>query len=166
MEPTASMETIRKIGELGADVLASPRMQALRGFIQHGRVTRYEHCLSVCYIALRLAQRMNIRVDERSMVRGALLHDYFLYDWHDPGRPHLTHGFTHPGEALREAERDFPLNWIERDVIHRHMFPLTPVPPHCREALLVSIADKVSAVLETFGVRSGMRVIALCRSVR
>lgn len=166
MEPTASMETIRKIGELGADVLASPRMQALRGFIQHGRVTRYEHCLSVCYIALRLAQRMNIRVDERSMVRGALLHDYFLYDWHDPENLRLLHGFTHPGEALRSALEEFELNAIERDVIHRHMFPLTPVPPHCREALLVSIADKVSAVLETFGVRSGMRVIALCRSVR
>lgn len=166
MEPTASMETIRKIGELGADVLASPRMQALRGFIQHGRVTRYEHCLSVCYIALRLAQRMNIRVDERSMVRGALLHDYFLYDWHDPENLRLLHGFTHPGEALRSALEEFELNAIERDVIHRHMFPLTPVPPHCREALLVSIADKVSAVLETFGVRRGMRVIALCRSVR
>ena len=166
MEPTASMETIRKIGELGADVLASPRMQALRGFIQHGRVTRYEHCLSVCYIALRLAQRMNIRVDERSIVRGALLHDYFLYDWHDPENLRLLHGFTHPGEALRSALEEFELNAIERDVIHRHMFPLTPVPPHCREALLVSIADKVSAVLETFGVRSGMRVIALCRSVR
>ena len=166
MEPTASMETIRKIGELGADVLASPRMQALRGFIQHGRVTRYEHCLSVCYIALRLAQRMNIWVDERSMVRGALLHDYFLYDWHDPENLRLLHGFTHPGEALRSALEEFELNAIERDVIHRHMFPLTPVPPHCREALLVSIADKVSAVLETFGVRSGMRVIALCRSVR
>ena len=141
-------------------------MQALRGFIQHGRVTRYEHCLSVCYIALRLAQRMYIRVVERSMVRGALLHDYFLYDWHDPENLRLLHGFTHPGEALRSALEEFELNAIERDVIHRHMFPLTPVPPHCREALLVSIADKVSAVLETFGVRSGMRVIALCRSVR
>ena len=75
-----SIETIRKIGELGADVLASPRMQALRGFIQHGRVTRYDHCLSVCYMALRMAEKLHWQVDERSMVRGALLHDYFLYD--------------------------------------------------------------------------------------
>ena len=100
-------ETILKMCELGADVLASPKVQALRGFTHHGRVTRYEHSLSVCYIALRIAGRLRLRVDEQSMVRGALLHDYFLYDWHDPGRPHLTHGFTHPGEALREAERDF-----------------------------------------------------------
>ena len=166
MDLTASMETIRKIGELGADVLASPRMQGLRGFIQHGRVTRYEHCLSVCYIALRMAQRLHIAVDERSLVRGALLHDYFLYDWHDPDNLRLFHGFTHPGEALRAALEEFELNDVERNVIHRHMFPLTPVPPRYREAVLVSIADKVSAVMETFGVRSGMRVISMCRSVR
>ena len=166
MESTTSMETVRKIGELGADVLASPKMQGLRGFIQHGRVTRYDHCLAVCYIALRMAQRLNIAVDERSMVRGALLHDYFLYDWHDPDNLRPLHGFTHPGEALRSALEEFELNAVERNVIHRHMFPLTPVPPRYREALLVSLADKISAVLETFGVRSEMRVISLCRSVR
>lgn len=159
-------ETILKMCALGADVLASPKVQALRGYTHHGRVTRYEHSLSVCYIALRIAGRLRLRVDEQSMVRGALLHDYFLYDWHDPGRPHLTHGFTHPGEALREAEKDFPLNWIERDVIHRHMFPLTPIPPQTREGRLVSLADKISAVLETFGVPQEMRVIRLCRAVR
>ena len=159
-------ETILKMCELGADVLASPKVQALRGFVHHGRVTRYEHSLSVCYIALRIAGRLRLRVDEQSMVRGAMLHDYFLYDWHDPGRPHLTHGFTHPGAALREAERDFPINWIERDVIHRHMFPLTPIPPQTREGRIVSLADKISAVLETFGVRREMRVIQLCRAVR
>ena len=160
------MDTVRKIGELGADVLDSPKMQGLRGFIQHGRVTRYDHCLSVCYIALRMAQRLNIAVDERSMVRGALLHDYFLYDWHDPDNMRPLHGFTHPGEALRSALEEFELNDVERNVIHRHMFPLTPVPPRYREAVLVSLADKISAVLETFGVRSEMRVISLCRSVR
>ena len=56
-------------------------------------------------------------------------------------------------EALREAERDFSLNWIERDVIHRHMFPLTPVPPACRESALVCLADKLCAVYETFARR-------------
>lgn len=160
------METVRKISELGADVLASPKMQGLRSYMQHGRVTRYDHCLSVCYIALRMAQRLNIAVDERSMVRGALLHDYFLYDWHDPDNLRPLHGFTHPGEALRSALEEFELNDVERNVIHRHMFPLTPVPPRYREAVLVSLADKVSAVLETFGVRSEMRVISLCRGVR
>ena len=100
------------------------------------------------------------------MVRGALLHDYFLYDWHDPDNLRPLHGFTHPGEALRMALEEFELNDVERNVIHRHMFPLTPIPPRYREAVLVSMADKVSAVLETFSLRREMRVIALCRSVR
>ena len=168
-EPSPSVRRVAEVRAVVAELDAQGRFGLTRDFIQHGTVSVRAHVIAVALASLRIADalgRMGIRTDRAALIRGALLHDYFLYDWHDPGRPHLTHGFTHPGEALREAERDFSLNWIERDVIHRHMFPLTPVPPHCREALLVSIADKVSAVLETFGVRSGMRVIALCRSVR
>lgn len=64
--------TIREMCELGRDVLESRDMQALRTFHQHGVISRYEHCLSVCYIALRLADKWHVDVDRRSMVRGAL----------------------------------------------------------------------------------------------
>ena len=70
--------TIREMCELGRDVLESRDMQALRTFHQHGVISRYEHCLSVCYIALRLADKWHVDVDRRSMVRGALLHDFFM----------------------------------------------------------------------------------------
>lgn len=50
--------TLREMCELGEDVLKSGKMQALRTFIQHGAVTRYEHCLSVSYIALELADKL------------------------------------------------------------------------------------------------------------
>ena len=65
--------TIREMCRLGRDVLENRDMQALRTFPQHGTVSRYEHCLAVCYIALRLADKWRVRVDRRSMVRGALL---------------------------------------------------------------------------------------------
>lgn len=45
--------TIREMCRLGRDVLENRDMQALRTFPQHGTVSRYEHCLAVCYIALR-----------------------------------------------------------------------------------------------------------------
>ena len=80
--------------------------------------------------------------------RGALLHDYFLYDWH------LTHerwhGFRHPYIALSNASRDFDLTAREKNIIVRHMFPLTPIPPKYRESLLVSTADKICALKEVF----------------
>ena len=129
------------------------RFALLRQYVQHGDTTVYEHALGVAALALRLARRMPFAIDEESLVRGALLHDYFLYDWHvpDPDRP--LHGFYHPRAALQNALADFRLNARERDIIRRHMFPLTLKPPATREGLLVCLADKLCALRETFGAR-------------
>lgn len=80
-----------------------------------------------------------------------LLHDYFLYDWHDwDNGEHQWHGFTHGHAALVNALKDFKLNDIERNSIENHMFPMTPVPPRYIEGYLVTLADKCSATAETF----------------
>lgn len=76
------------------------------------------------------------------------MHDYFLYDWHDGARGRNTHGFTHPAKALKNADRDFTLSDTERDIIKKHMFPLTVVPPKNREAWIVCVVDKVCSVYE------------------
>ena len=131
----------------GADILASPGMEKTKSFTQHGGTSVYEHCLNVACESLMLARRVKQSVDERAMVRGALLHDYFLYDWHQPG--HGLHGFRHPAIALKNAARDFQLGDIERDVILRHMFPLNLALPRYRESLIVCLADKICAARET-----------------
>ena len=157
--------TLREMCELGEDVLKSGKMQALRTFIQHGAVTRYEHCLSVCYIALKLADKLHADVDRRSMVRGALLHDFFMYDWHDPGNLRLLHGFTHAKEALSNARKQFELNEVECDVIQKHMFPLNIALPKYWETVLVSAADKISAVLETMHNAKALHILWMCKMV-
>ena len=86
---------------------------------------------SVC-CSLIFSKTIHLKVDRDSLVRGALLHDYFLYDWHDRRPERRIHGFTHTGIALHNADRDFELNDIERDIIGKHMFPLTVVPPRYR----------------------------------
>jgi len=144
------------IRKQAASLSRTGRLSALRGFRQHGVCTVWDHSLGVASLALRLARRLRLRVDEASLVRGALLHDYFLYDWHvaDPDRP--LHGFYHPRAALENARRDYPINVVEADIIARHMFPLTPLPPRTREGLLVCLADKLCAVRETAkGLASG-----------
>lgn len=152
--------------ELGADVLERPEFQGLRRYPQHGNASRYEHVLSVGWFSLAIARKLGIRVDERSLVRGALLHDYFLYDWHDVSAGRTFHGFTHAGEALRTAEKAFELNPVERNIIRRHMFPMNPTPPKYREAWIVSAADKVSALLETLRVPLALAVSERCSKVR
>ena len=157
--------TLKEMCMLGEDILENPKMQALRTFVQHGAVTRYEHCLSVCYIALKLADKTHANVDRKSMVRGALLHDFFMYDWHDPGNLRLMHGFTHAKEALQNAQKEFELNDIERDVIKKHMFPLNIALPKYKETVLVSAADKISAVLETMHSARALNILHMCKMV-
>ncbi|MDO4265698.1 MAG: phosphohydrolase [Eubacteriales bacterium] len=133
----------------GADILASPGMQSEKLFMQHGSVSVFEHSLNVACMCLWLAMVFHLSVNYISLVRGALLHDYFLYDWHVPDRSHRWHGFTHPKCALRNAEREFALTAIERDMIVKHMFPLTPCPPKYAESRILCIADKICACQET-----------------
>ena len=80
-------------------------------------VSVYQHCIFVAYMSCRIANKFNLNVDKRSLIRGALLHDYFLYDWHDKNKPAKFHGFTHPKIAFENACQDLELNKKERDII-------------------------------------------------
>ena len=140
----------------GKDIILSPEAQVMKTFIQHGETTVFEHCVSVAKFSLLIAcfleKTLKIEFDKDSLVRGALLHDYFLYDWHIKDSSRRFHGFTHPGVARANAERDFGLNDIEKDIIAKHMFPLTPFLPMHRESYIVSIADKWCALAEIFKI--------------
>ncbi|MBE5958861.1 MAG: HD domain-containing protein [Lachnospiraceae bacterium] len=111
----------------------------------HGEVSVYNHSVDVALISLKLARRFRIKVDEKSLVRGALLHDYYLYDWHEPDESHRLHGFSHAKKAFINASKDFDLNDIEKDIIIKHMFPLNLSLPVYKESVLVCLADKISA---------------------
>ena len=55
----------------------------------------------------------------------------------------------HPKIALRNATQIFNLNDIEKDVIVNHMWPVTIKIPHYKETVVVTFADKYSAIFET-----------------
>lgn len=138
-----------------AQLDAVVRRSALREtgrYIQHGDTSCLLHSIAVAYFSYRTARLLQriAAFHERDLIRGALLHDYFLYDWHIPDPTHRLHGFRHPGRALENAQRDFVLSDIERDIIRKHMFPLTPALPRYRESLLVSAVDKACSVYECF----------------
>lgn len=132
-----------------SDILSSPGMDVERACIQHGDTSVFTHSVNVTLMAADIAHDLRIPVDERVLMRGALLHDYFLYDWHVPDPSHRLHGFRHPGFARANAIRDFGVGPLEQHMIARHMFPLTPLPPTCREGLILCVADKIVASRET-----------------
>ena len=132
------------------EILKKTRLSEMKQYLSHSDITAYTHSVKVAYTAYRFAIEKGITCDLRALVRGGLLHDYYLYDWHDPNKGFRWHGFKHHRFALRNAERDLPLTRRERNIIHSHMFPLTFwALPRCIEAWLVTLADKVVASEET-----------------
>ena len=146
-------EEIRKrYEELAAPTLAAPRVALMAGYVQHGQTTTLEHVAAVAYLSLALVRKLGIRCNERALVRGALLHDYYLYDWHGHG-DHL-HGYHHPYIAADNAARDFDLTQKELKSIETHMWPLNiKDPPTSNEALAICIADKICSIQETLHMR-------------
>lgn len=148
MNYSLSPDITKLILSYGKEILDSPGMEYEKTQKQHGRISCFEHSTAVAYVSVWLAVSMGINIDNRSLIRGALLHDYFLYDWHDYDKSHRLHGFVHARIALTNASRDFCLNDIEKDIIARHMFPLNITPPKYVESGIVCLADKLCAGLE------------------
>ncbi len=130
------------------DILNSIGMQSEKQYLHHGSVNCYEHSLRVAYLAGTIALKLRLPVNMRSLLRGALLHDYYLYDWHEPDKSHKLHGFIHARRALKNADRDFELSEIEKDIISKHMFPLNLKPPKYIESVTVCVADKICTTSE------------------
>ena len=156
-----TIQAMRIIDLYAGDILRSGGFNLEKRFIQHGKVSVFKHSLAVTVTCVRLADKFRLHVDMPSLVRGALLHDYFLYDWHESDKTHRLHGFRHARRALKNAERDFALNPIEKNMILSHMFPLNLVLPKCRESLVLCVSDKICATVETFrGLKKSRRPTA------
>ncbi len=134
--------------DLYYEIKNSTKLETMILYKQHGETSCLEHSIAVAYYSYWLVQLLHIRCDERSLIRGALLHDYFLYDWHVKDKSHSWHGFRHPNKSLLNAKRDTTINAIEADMIKHHMFPLTVSPPRSREAMILCFIDKICSIYE------------------
>lgn len=143
------------------DILDSEVFQSMDNFIQHGSTTCKEHCIQVSYIAYEICR--NNGWDCRAAARAGLLHDLFLYDWHTHAREtgEHFHGFTHPRAAMDNAVKYFQVSVKEQNMILRHMWPLTPIPPKYKEGYTILYADKLCGLSEFFGHVKDLLVMAV-----
>ena len=129
--------------DLIADICEHEEFLKLKDFFHHNS-SIYHHVHDVAYLAYRICKYL--KLDYRSATRGALLHDFFLYDWRNHDVPDLPrekfHGLEHPKIAVANAKKHFSINDIEEDIIRKHMWPLTLMPPKYKESFIVSFADK------------------------
>lgn len=147
----------RPIHDLGFEtlalpVLAEPSVRQMKHFVQHGHTSTLEHCVNVAYLCYRVGKRLGMDVPK--LVRASLLHDMYLYDWHDDIPEEIDqlgkHAFYHPKVACQNAHRIFRLTPMERDIIMRHMWPVTVILPKYRESWLLVFVDKYCACMEFF----------------
>ena len=135
-----------------ADLLNHDFVRMMRDFVQHGDTCTLEHCVNVSYLCYRFGKRHGM--DAVSLARAGLLHDLYLYDWHDVIPEEIDkrgkHAFYHPKVALGNALQITTLNKKERDIIIRHMWPVTPVLPKYKESWVIIWMDKYCAFMEFF----------------
>ena len=129
------------------DLYFSDEVQGLKKFPQHSTVDRLDHITSVSYMSYVYAKEHNM--DFRRIARAAILHDLYYYDWHDKAWWHRPHGYKHPRFAANNAKKLYPeISKFEENIILRHMWPLTVIPPATKAGYIVSLADKYCATRE------------------
>ncbi len=128
--------------ETAAPLLDNPTVKALSQYNHHKGKTRLDHVKEVAWLSFLLGKRFSL--DCRSIVRGALLHDLFFYDWLREG-PRF-HGFRHHTISLKNARKITSLSRKEEDIIKKHMWPLTIIPPRYAESFVVSFVDTFCSV--------------------
>ena len=145
------MEDINEINEILSDLQADNKVQEMKRFTQHGSVSTYEHCRSVAMLSYRIDRRLSLHSDLNVLLVGAMLHDFYLYDWHNHDNgTHLLHGFTHAKDACVNARKYFDIDDRTGRVIACHMWPLNlGSRPRSREEWIVCIADKCVSLHET-----------------
>lgn len=118
-------------------LLMTPEVKRLADYKHHWNKNRLEHSLEVAWHGYSISKKCAL--DYIAAARAGLLHDLFFYDWLTEG-PRL-HGLRHPRISLTNARKITTLNAKERDIIKKHMWPLTPVPPRYPESWIVCMAD-------------------------
>ena len=146
-------QTEKELPAYADEIIRTEEYRRMKQYRHHIKGSVYDHSLKVAYLCDRHHRRFKMKTTRRELLRGALLHDYYLYDWHDiRGARRYLHGFVHAGRALENALARYPdLTPIEQDMILRHMFPLIPIPPKTAAGWLLCFYDKVATLSDYFG---------------
>lgn len=126
-------------------IIEHPEFQKRKTYHHHENRSVYTHSLMVSIKSYKVAKFLHL--DYKSAAIGGLLHDFYYEDWQlsTEKKPFLqSHGFVHPKEALENTEKYFPelVNKKVSNIIKRHMFPLTLIPPFYLEAWVITMVDK------------------------
>lgn len=137
---------MEEFNDIVKDIVNNKTVLEMKKYNQHFNTDCYSHCLDVSYTSYKIAKKLHL--DYKSIARAGMLHDLFLYDWHYKNDRKGFHAFTHGKCALNNASKLFDLNNKEKDMIKKHMWPVTLMPPKSIEGFLLTFVDKHCATKE------------------
>ena len=143
---------VKDVNRIGKKILGTESFEQAFTQTHHDKTTVGAHSLEVACTALAISRKLEglkISINEEQMIRGALCHDLGILGRYDKFANNFVCCYRHPKDSVDAAKELLGgLTDIEKDVIAHHMWPVTPVPPHHREAYIVTLADKICAVRE------------------
>ena len=147
-----SINEKEKLENIYQTFLNDERILKMKEIPMHRGSNCYEHSFKVAKRAIRNSLRLfRKNIDLEVVLIGAILHDYYLYDWRSDRSLRKGHAKNHERIASENASRDFDIPMEIKKVIESHMWPFNiKCFPNTREARIVSLADKSVASLEAF----------------
>lgn len=150
----------KTIVKYASDILDSGWFEAAKHIPHHPGVSVAEHSLSVAEEAAQLCawlKRRGISVNERDVVRSALLHDIAMVEDEVHDAHSWVKAYTHPVRSAEISESEFGANEVQTDAIRRHMWPICMIPPRHKTGWVVLLSDKKSSVREVARHWNGWR---------
>lgn len=130
-------------------LLTNGRLKEEFNIHHHYTSNVFTHSIRVGRLSLKIAKFLHLKINEKDLLIGSLLHDYFLYNWHDKNSHNGLHGYTHSKVAADNAKLDYNVNNKIYSMIYSHMFPLNITHvPKSKEAWVLTVADKIVALKE------------------
>ncbi len=132
--------------ELVKDIIEDEDVLSMENLPRHSKRSNcLTHSLSVAYLSFLVCKKLGL--DYKAAARAGLLHDFALGEWEEENQG-ISRLWQHPRQALKNAEERYELTHKEKDIIVKHMWPLTPTMPKHSESFVVSMADKACAIVE------------------
>ena len=144
-----TLEEKQRLEDLYQTLLHDEKVQNMKNIPMHRGSNCYYHSFKVAKRARKRALKHRQNLDLNVVLFGAILHDYYLYDWRTDKTKKKHHGSQHPYIAASQAKRDFNISPEVEKIIKSHMWPLNIKEyPNSREAKVLSYADKTVAIEE------------------
>ena len=139
----------QRLENLYQTFLNDEKILRMKDISMHRGSNCYEHSFKVAKKAIRKSlNRKNVNLEV--VLLGAILHDYYLYDWRKDRSKLKKHGKNHPDIAIENAIKDFNIPDEVKKVIKSHMWPINIKDyPKSKEAKIVSISDKEVTIVES-----------------